>query len=788
MNQPELGTVPPIVHEVLRSPGEPLDPATRAFFEPIFGHDFSKVRVHTDVKATESARAVNAKAYTVGRDVVFGARRYVPGTTGGKKLIAHELAHVVHQQEAFDKSPMLKDTLEKQADHAENSVACRQPVSIASAGIFGIQRKSDNNDEKETECVATTPPKVVAGEPPTSTIAGIGELSPAGQSFSITAQAAPVLSEEKSGILGLTAEKLQLAMEALESLLESAALKGKEQMKKEGELPSVAPKKEKTWMSFDVPIDESLLESKDLERELTIRFFQVAFYRIRQDPYYTFIDRWLDGVMAGRVYDRLEWKVWIPEEKIRTEIADRIAKGIRVIPYRSDSLPIAVQAYYQIRYEDARRLQQALEELHKVHYAEDALLSFYIAHYNGLVSVLNGILDLPVAPYNLIQTLRGKKEEGVHFLGRIPTLNYVGEYGQKYGHTMETGVVLGLFLIPGGGLASGRAALGEATEAGLPWLSRIVSGVRIGGIPAGATLLKITSIMFKGGALSYVLMSAHDLEVAIAELKTGVYIMPDGNTRPMTEDDAAAVIERILVNALVVRGALKIAPQAKGEVAPPEVPPEIALPKAPLETVPPKAPPTEAVPPVIPQPEPVSPVAPPEKAPPEVPKVPVKKLPAQITKPVKPEPIPVKPSAYEEDILSQPGISETRTPGSRPPPRKTVIGNFAHTYAEDLPNMLEDSGMIKLKSGLKREYEIPHPDYPPGRRPRIDRLDLEGEEIIEIKPKHLEDVGKVEARQYAEWMDKYEKLPLGRKWKYRVVTYDMDMVEKFMESIGYLEP
>jgi hypothetical protein len=63
-------TVPPVVHEVLRSPGAPLDPSTRAFMEPRFGHDFSRVRVHADTRAAESARAVKARAYTVGRDVV----------------------------------------------------------------------------------------------------------------------------------------------------------------------------------------------------------------------------------------------------------------------------------------------------------------------------------------------------------------------------------------------------------------------------------------------------------------------------------------------------------------------------------------------------------------------------------------------------------------------------------------------------------------------------------------------------------------------------------------------
>ncbi|EFH84857.1 DUF4157 domain-containing protein [Ktedonobacter racemifer] len=92
-------TVPFIVHEVLRSSGQPLDQKTRAFMEPRFGHDFSQVRVHTDARATESARAVNALAYTVGRDVVFGSRSYNPHTIAGRFLLAHELTHVAQQKD-----------------------------------------------------------------------------------------------------------------------------------------------------------------------------------------------------------------------------------------------------------------------------------------------------------------------------------------------------------------------------------------------------------------------------------------------------------------------------------------------------------------------------------------------------------------------------------------------------------------------------------------------------------------------------------------------------------------
>jgi len=85
---------PPIVHDVLRSSGQPLDPATRAFMEPRFGYDFSRVRLHADDQAARSAEAVNAQAYTVGSNIVFGANR---GGPANQRLLAHELAHVVQQ-------------------------------------------------------------------------------------------------------------------------------------------------------------------------------------------------------------------------------------------------------------------------------------------------------------------------------------------------------------------------------------------------------------------------------------------------------------------------------------------------------------------------------------------------------------------------------------------------------------------------------------------------------------------------------------------------------------------
>jgi len=101
LQQDPVIVAPPIVQEVLRSTGRPLDSATRAYFEPRFGRNFSGVRVHTGLHAGLSARAINANAYTSGANIVFAPGRFEPATEGGRRLLAHELAHVVQQSSRY---------------------------------------------------------------------------------------------------------------------------------------------------------------------------------------------------------------------------------------------------------------------------------------------------------------------------------------------------------------------------------------------------------------------------------------------------------------------------------------------------------------------------------------------------------------------------------------------------------------------------------------------------------------------------------------------------------------
>jgi hypothetical protein len=119
-------SVPPIVRNVLGSGGQPLEASTRNSFESKFGVDFGSVRIHTGDEAARSARAVNASAYTVGRDIVFGHGRYAPDKKDGEQLLAHELAHVVQQRgaaaPAADEISSPNDAAELEADRIAREV------------------------------------------------------------------------------------------------------------------------------------------------------------------------------------------------------------------------------------------------------------------------------------------------------------------------------------------------------------------------------------------------------------------------------------------------------------------------------------------------------------------------------------------------------------------------------------------------------------------------------------------------------------------------------------------
>jgi Domain of unknown function (DUF4157) len=134
---------PRYVRSVLTEPGHPLDKAALSDFQTSFGHDFSTVRVHSDDRAAASAASVSARAYTIGDHVVFGRGEYAPGTSTGRHLLGHELAHVVQQSRGGPSATGAQDPhLEAAADHAANDASHSTPVLVAGGSAVGVACKT----------------------------------------------------------------------------------------------------------------------------------------------------------------------------------------------------------------------------------------------------------------------------------------------------------------------------------------------------------------------------------------------------------------------------------------------------------------------------------------------------------------------------------------------------------------------------------------------------------------------------------------------------------------------
>lgn len=152
---------PSPVREVVGTGGDALDDATRDDMESRLGHDFGDVRVHTDTRATESARSVNAHAYTVGNDVVFQRDRYAPGSDEGRRMLAHELTHVIQQRSGpVDGTPAPggirvsdpADRFEQEAaSRAEQVVSGPAPLAAPGQAPAAVQRQAAPEEEPAQE-------------------------------------------------------------------------------------------------------------------------------------------------------------------------------------------------------------------------------------------------------------------------------------------------------------------------------------------------------------------------------------------------------------------------------------------------------------------------------------------------------------------------------------------------------------------------------------------------------------------------------------------------------------
>jgi hypothetical protein len=151
----QMAAAPASVDQALASPGRPLEPALRQDMEQRFGYDFSRVRVHADGGAANAARAVQARAYTSGRDIVFGSGEYAPATVDGKSLLAHELVHVVQQAAgtagSIQGALAVQSQAPKDTDKEIAEKKCLTPIShsMMDAGHGGMIQRQPNTKAQD---------------------------------------------------------------------------------------------------------------------------------------------------------------------------------------------------------------------------------------------------------------------------------------------------------------------------------------------------------------------------------------------------------------------------------------------------------------------------------------------------------------------------------------------------------------------------------------------------------------------------------------------------------------
>jgi uncharacterized protein DUF4157 len=172
-NADAVDEVPQIVREVLSSSGQPLDAATRNYFEPRFGRDFTHVRIHADSRAAKSAQAVSAHAYTVGNHIVFGGAKFHPQKPESRKLLAHELTHTIQQQGMSSwfggklEIGAADDSYERQADLVAEQVTQNNGVRLQSSPLnapallqtLRLQRDYDDLSINQLRRLAATDPQ-----------------------------------------------------------------------------------------------------------------------------------------------------------------------------------------------------------------------------------------------------------------------------------------------------------------------------------------------------------------------------------------------------------------------------------------------------------------------------------------------------------------------------------------------------------------------------------------------------------------------------------------------------
>lgn len=439
---------PQCVADVVGRPGVPLAPDVRAGMEDHFGHDFSGVTVHTDPGAQDSARTVQAKAYTVGSHVVFGAGQFAPATSDGRSLLAHELAHVV-QQNADSALPPGAAT-ERCAVGAAQDVAAARPVSVpqppTGVGLARTPLSSSAFEPDDAEDVLTLKP-VDSGKP-------ASEMTWTQLQDALDDHNAYIAQQISSTPEVLRREKRIAELEAAQRALGArAAAPAAKASRRKGKATAALPPRPQ---SLERSLDLSVLSPTEIKAELD----RVVAYLAANPP--------------KKERETLQAELPYLEEAAETARSENIAAQ------RKESLSVALSPTAG---DEAAQLS---EMLHRVEQAQrdPSGEGRFLIHYDGLVFPI----DAPE-----LEALRKEVARGL-VRGASDVNNFLGDvalaWRERYQHNKRQWIVHGLVKFATGASDISPKSINQMVDVGNFYVGRIKERGRSGQlIEAGNDLL-----------------------------------------------------------------------------------------------------------------------------------------------------------------------------------------------------------------------------------------------------------------------------------------------------------
>lgn len=277
------------------------------------------------------------------------------------------------------------------------------------------------------------------------------------------------------------------------------------------------------YKSYDVPIDESLLRAKDPRINLSIRFFKLALYfRFKKNDY-----------LLPELYKFSKWEMKIDVPSLKTLIRERLLLNYKTIKYSSKNIPHLNKSYRKLLKKASKRMIDAANYWQKRREKSSLFVAdFYIAHWNGLVGVAEGLAEVPLLIPNVVGKVRGK--DWTHAKFGIARIDYKTKWGKDNAQYMEMGVGLGL---TGPMMAISKSFMLISA------MEKTGKALHIG--PRAAVLIKALII---GTDVADIIETTYEINKALKIIRSGK-ITIDGVTRPATKEEMEAAIESIFFQA-----------------------------------------------------------------------------------------------------------------------------------------------------------------------------------------------------------------------------------------------